>query len=426
MWVSQGQLRSLSLCGFALTHYLLFFVANRLLAQQLSIQGFDDYSVAISLTTLLATFATLGLEKYSLKQIPTWLVQQDWPCLRGFWRFSISSTLLTSLFLAIFTAMALETVFYLMEATYHVGIVVAISFLPLVAMFLLFVEVLTAGGRPVLATALYRLVVPLLFLGFLFVWPTSLWPLTAVAATFCYGVAWAVVALVAYVLIKRHTMPAVHTALPRYTLREWMPGALPYLGNSLMLTLMAQSGILILELEHPSESVVGLYAIAFQLAMFMVLLATSTNRSYLPQLAALMAQGDRSGMQRLSRLRMQLVGTLTLLFALTLFFFGQQILHLFGPHFQGGYLPLCILTVGASIGTLFSAAPYYLQFIGQSKRVFSLTLAALLLNLTLTLLLSQRYGATGAALSYTIAVSLLWITLKVLAIRHFRRYWSAT
>ena len=57
-----NNLRSLLMFMLALTNYALMYVANILLARSLTVDDFDDYSVALSIVTMLSTLATLGLE----------------------------------------------------------------------------------------------------------------------------------------------------------------------------------------------------------------------------------------------------------------------------------------------------------------------------------------------------------------------------
>ena len=81
--------RSLLMFALALANYALMYVANILLARSLTVDDFDDYSVALSIVTMLSTLATLGLEKYALRAVALFRDRQDWPKFRGFWLFSL-------------------------------------------------------------------------------------------------------------------------------------------------------------------------------------------------------------------------------------------------------------------------------------------------------------------------------------------------
>jgi len=66
----------------ALANYALMYAANILLARSLTVDDFDDYSVALSIVTMLSTLATLGLEKYVLRDAVLFLVRViAWFCL---------------------------------------------------------------------------------------------------------------------------------------------------------------------------------------------------------------------------------------------------------------------------------------------------------------------------------------------------------
>ena len=81
--------RSLMMFMLALINYALMYAANIFLARALSVDDFDDYSVALSIVTILSTLATLGLEKYALRAIALFRDREDWSKFRGFWVFSL-------------------------------------------------------------------------------------------------------------------------------------------------------------------------------------------------------------------------------------------------------------------------------------------------------------------------------------------------
>jgi O-antigen/teichoic acid export membrane protein len=97
-------------------------------------------------------------------------------------------------------------------------------------------------------------------------------------------------------------------------------------------------------------------------------------------------------------------------------------LDLFGHGFADGYLALCICALGASFNTLFSDSPYYLQFMGQSRIVVTLTGIATACMLISSLLLSEHYGATGVAIAYALSITILFCSFKFLASRHMCHY----
>jgi len=224
------------------------------------------------------------------------------------------------------------------------------------------------------------------------------------------------------VLATRQIPSPVQKTSPTRQPKVWIRGAMPLLASSCILTMLAQTGVIILELNHPNQLVVSAYAVAFQTGTFVVLLATATNRLYAPRISELLASGNNQAMRKTARRRLGLMGPLTTVYLVLIFVFGRSILGMFGQEFVSAYPALCVIATGASISTLFSLAPTYLQYTGRSGIVLLAMLASVALNLVLCIPLSYYFGALGAALSYAVPISILYIVLRLYAIRDFSPY----
>ena len=77
------------LCLLATANYLLFYGLGVFLARTLGIKGFGQYNAAVATFTLLASVATLGLEKFALRAFSSYVAQKNWSYARGFARFSM-------------------------------------------------------------------------------------------------------------------------------------------------------------------------------------------------------------------------------------------------------------------------------------------------------------------------------------------------
>ena len=415
--------RALGLSGLALGNFVLFYVTNILLARTLSIRDFDDYSVAVSIVTVLGTVATLGLEKYALRCLPVYRERTDWAYSAGFERFSVRLVAVFSIALAALLALSVETILVARHADTHIAVVVMVSFLPIISAVLLQVEIATAHGAQIQAIVIYRFLMPAGFfvlVNLLYLFDLSS---TAVRVALAYGAAWTLSLLAIRQLVEASGPPEASNTTPRYLPRKWLHRAAPLLVNSCMLSLMASSGVIILELLFTSDSVVGTYAVVAQTGTFIVLLANTTNRFYLPLMSLFMERGDRPSMLRLMRHRLTVIGGLAAAFLTTVLAFGDRILALFGPGFTDGYEALCVLAVGASINAVFSDAPYYLQFMKRSRSVFMSTALGTTVNLVLTYWWSERLGLVGTAYAYTASMGLLFTLQRLQVSHHFRTHW---
>jgi len=250
-------------------------------------------------------------------------------------------------------------------------------------------------------------------------WQTSL-PLETMSALLAFGAAWSVAAFVLWRIARARlpVVPAGSTVAAQP--REWLRGSVPFLLNSMLLTLLAQSGVVILAFVSESDSVVGRYAMAAQIGTFIVLLATSTNRLYLPRISVLMERRDRDAMLRLARERLRLIGGISIVYLLAILAFGRSILGVFGEDFVAAYPALCWIAAGAAVSTMFSAAPYYLQFNSRNGVVLGATAVAVAISVVLCLVLGPRLGSLGAAVAYAVPLAALFATLRFLGIRHVR------
>ena len=414
--------RSLLMFVLALANYALMYVANILLARSLTVDDFDDYSVALSIVTMLSTLATLGLEKYALRAVALFRDREDWPKFRGFWLFSLRTISGFSLILVALLSFVLEAILAIHHADYHIAIVIYAGFLPIIAITLFLVEVIAAHGAHLLSMAIYRLFLPLVYLLFLIGLSFSSLTLSALTAVLCFGSAWVLTFIVIWFVTKMLMPVEVKQSIPLRHEKKWLSRSLPLVFSSLMLTVMTSSGVVILELLFPSGIEVGTYAIAAQTGGFISLIGTSTNRYYLPMMVVMIEHRDKQSIRRLMNQRTWFVGGLILMLLAILIFSGQKILSLFGTHFGAGYTTVLIIAVGASISALYADIPYYLQFMGFHRAVLSLTMLATLSMVALGFLLGAEYEVIGVAFAYMIPVVLLFSVLRIMAVLRFRQF----
>lgn len=414
--------RALFLFVFTLGNYALMYLANIVLARSLTVSDFDDYSVALSVVTILSTLATLGLEKYALRAIALFRERQDWQKFRGFWLFSLRTISGFSLLLFGLLSVSLETIWAVKHIDNHLAIVLFAGFLPIIAITLFLVEVISAQGAHVLGIAIYRLFLPSIYL--LLITGVSLGKLqlTASIAVLCLGSAWGFTLILIWHTSKWVIPSKAKQSAPLILAKKWLSRALPLVFNSLMLTVMTSSGVVILELLYPSELNVGIYAIAAQTGGFISLIGTSTNRYYLPMMVVLVERRDKQAIQRLINQRTLVIGSLILTLFIIIALFGQHMLNLFGEHFGGGYLTLVIIAVGASMSALYADMPYYLQYLGLNRTVLGSTLLAMLTMVTLAFSLGKSHGSVGVALAYMMPVVLLFISFRMMVALHFKRF----
>lgn len=394
-----------------------------LLARRLGVAGFEAYVVASAIFIVMVALAPCGLDKYAVRAIPPLLADRDWGMARGFLRYGARRTLLVSIAMAAAgIAVAASWGDFGTSDGMRPAILVAIIAVPVGALAHFGLEVLSASGREVLATAILRLGVPLLVLGLAGLAIALSLPFGGATAVGAWALAWVGVIAVATTEIRR-VMPAeVWRAPPEEDAAAWRAGAALFWFHRAAMAFLAQSSVIGLELLQPSASAVGAYAAALASTAPAVVLVTATNRLYARRLAVLIEAGDAAAILALNRARLRwLVPAIVAFLALTLIL-AERILGLFGTAFVSeGALPLRILALTAAFTMLFALAPAYMKFTGQRSATLPALVLSVVAQLVLLALLVPRLGATGAALSYGLSMIGLYGAFALLARRGIAR-----
>ena len=409
--------KALGLCALSFINWVLFYGLGVFLARELGVGGFKAYSVAIATLTLLASFATLGLEKYAVRVLPALYEREDWAHARGFTIFSRNLVMGVSLgVVAVFGVVATIRTMTDMDGPQSTT-VLAVLFLPIVVGGSFLLEVLAANGEVMRATIVYRFLLPaaaLLSMGAIWASPR---PLTALAAVGCYCLAWLISFLVLRLLASRSAPAKTRIGDRTHDARLWLRRSMPFLVHGVMMTQFASLGIVGLGYLGGSDTSIAVFAAAMQTGGFVILLATSTNRLYGPITSLLIEHRDYQGMRGTIRERHTWIIPSTLVFLLVVLFFGRRILLLYGPEFESGYAALCWIAAGGSVSVWFAMAPSYLKYVGKNALVLGVTAAASLLNVALLVLLGPTHGATGAAAAYAISLATMAVIFLVLGLR---------
>lgn len=410
------RLAALSLAGQALAYVLGVF-----LARQLGVDGFETYVVASAAFIVMVTLVPQGLEKYALKLIPPLLDRGEPAQVGAYLRFACRRMLIACAVVGVPVALWAWHAGDLRPAT-RLALVISCATLPVGSLVHLAMEVLTAFGRPLAATLVFRLVVPATVLALvtgLVVLGAALHGQTAIAA---WSAAWCVaLALMAW-QIRRAAPPGLRSVTAPAATNAWAVQARPFWLYRVALAMLAQAGVFALDRLQPSASVVGAFAAAMSTASIAQVLATATNRVYASQLSRLLDGGDFAAIAALRAARLRWAAWPLAVWAALVCVFARPILSWFRPEFvEEGVLPLRLLAVCVAATTLLSTEPTYFKHRGRGRTLFHLIALAALLQVALLALLVPEHGATGAAIAYAAAVMPLYLGLAWLAQRDLRQ-----
>lgn len=151
---------------------------------------------------------------------------------------------------------------------------------------------------------------------------------------------------------------------------------------------------------------VGLYALAWRVALILNLLVSAIAAMAAPRFAALHARDATAGLRREAEAA---IGTVLLLGILPLglmLAMPERVLGVFGPGFGAGGLTLRILAVGQLIAMSSTALPELIGMTGHAlalRRLNALSIASLLVLLAV---LAPLWGAAGAAVAIMLTAAI--------------------
>lgn len=377
------------------------------LAGRLSIEEFDAYVVAAAAFLLMLAIAPQGADKLALRIVPPLLDRRDWDHVRGYAVFGVRRALIGA---SVVGAIGVAVALWLPDLPTPTRIAVAASVLalPAGALAQIGLEFLTAIGLARTATAIVRLVVPGLVLAFAIGTTAAGGIPTGAQMIAAWGAAW-VAAVALMMLCLRARAQPVLSAPRKSEDAAWSVAARPLWLYRIVAGLMAQAGVLSLELSGAPPVEVGAYAAAASVVSLIVVLATATNRAYARELAIRLERRDFAGIAESSvrRRRWLLPATGVILAAVLIF--PREILALFRPELvEAGVMPMRILVAATAVSMTFALAPTFLKYRGLNRLISRTMTASVALQIVLLILLVPRIGAAGAAIGYAVSSVLMY------------------
>lgn len=377
------------------------------LARTLGVKGFGVYSFVLSVVSVLAIPATLGLRQLSLREVSANLTRAHWGTLRGILRASTVSVTAASLILA---ALAGIAVGLLRDADLlaaaggdATAFWMALPLLLAASLTHVYGTSLRSLGY-IVAGQLDQLLRPglfLIFVGAAFLFTGRLEPEHAVAMQVAAAVA--TLAVIARALWR--ALPhAAKDAPARYDARYWVRSAWPLLVVSTMQVVNQQASTLLLGAMTEAAEV-GLYRVAQRGAMLVTFALQSVNMAMAPTVSRLYTRGELDGLQRAIAHSARAVAAYSVPVCIALALSARWLVPwLFGAEFAPAALPLLILSVAHLGSAAAGSVGLVLNMTGHERETAAGIGFAALLTVGLNAALIPLWHSTGAALASGIAM----------------------
>jgi O-antigen/teichoic acid export membrane protein len=207
--------------------------------------------------------------------------------------------------------------------------------------------------------------------------------------------------------------------LIRFSANQW--------GASLAGVGLLWADTLLLGLWRPPADV-AVYSIATRTVLFGMMFILPIGIAFQPQIGRMYALSDRAGLARMYAFATKwstIAGCPPLLF---LALFATPIVTLlYAPSYSRGAWPMALLAIGQTVNAATGPCGHVVTMIGRSDLVLKNSVAALVLNVVLNLLLIPPYGMVGAGLAWGISIVAwnvfrLWQVWDVLHMQPFGRW----
>lgn len=164
-----------------------------------------------------------------------------------------------------------------------------------------------------------------------------------------------------------------------------------------------QLDLLFLGLFRPTTEV-GLYAVALKLQPIIYMPHYAISQIFAPIVAELNVRKEYGEMKSIYGTVTKWTASFSIPIFLTIIFFHEPILNIFGKEFRGAASALLILGLGNSLADIFGLSGHVINMIGRPGVNLANSIITTVISITLFLVLIPTYGIAGAAISYAISI----------------------
>ncbi len=373
------------------------FTVNALLARLMSPEDLGAYFLLVSVASVGAMMATLGLQLAVVRLIAEAIAQGDTGRARGLIRVAFATVAISALVFGLLLALAggdgAATIFnsaMLAEVMWLGGAWLAgLALMGLVAeSFRGLHDYRMAGAMGGAGSALMMLVA--LVLIFSMRGRASLFLVTAVGALAVIGCALAGMMMLHRRMVRLGPVTVVSK-------REMLAVSLPLLVTSLAIFVSTQADLWILGICRDKEDV-AMYGAAVRLVQLVMMPMLMMNAVLAPAISEQFSQGHKVRLERLLRGTAALSG-LPALLALVLIFAaaGPLLGWVYGDYYRGGATALLLVSLGQVVNVLTGSAAVVLMMTGHQRAAMIISASTGAGLIAGVLLVVDRYGINGVA-----------------------------
>lgn len=384
---------------------LLVMASSVALARSLGPAEYGVYAYMFAIVSLLAMPAQVGLPTLIVRETAKAYALEDWPGLKGLWRwgssFVVASSLVILLVGLVFAWFLRDAVEEQYLSTYLIGLLLV----PVLALSSVRCAALR-GLRMIIRGQLPESIIRPLFLTLLVLFlPLMGLDFTAVNAMlmhlFAATCAFAVGAVLLWQARPRGLLVAQSEVK---NTKAWLRSIVPLGLIAAMQTLSHQTDIVMLGIFR-EDSEVGIYKVVVSGTGLILFGLQIVNMVISPRLASHYAQNELLRLQQIVTFGVTFSMAIALPVTAVLILWGEEILgFVFGAEYVSGYSTLVILAVGQTLNAMFGSVGLLLNMSGHERYSAIWLGVSTLANILLNIILIPHFGMVGAAFATLISI----------------------
>jgi O-antigen/teichoic acid export membrane protein len=242
-------------------------------------------------------------------------------------------------------------------------------------------------------------------------------PLTASGVTWLLTSILIALALAQYLLLVRDSKRGTGAApgpAPARLIRIWQREATPLIVVAVFTYFFADVDILLVTplLTSAGTAVIGL---CLKLAVLVGFAVQVAHQVVVPDLAVARARKDPGAIKEALVKALGFPLAITSAATAVVVLFGERLLAIFGPEFEGARLPLVLLIASQLARAAFGPSGVLLTVIGAQKENAALSVAALVVLAVANVVLAPLYGVLGAAIAVAVA-TVFWLLASAIVL----------
>lgn len=384
------------------------FVTSVLLARNLGPHGYGTYTFVMALVGFFTIPSELGIPGLAVREIAVANARKNWGHMRGFTIRAHQGIAILSVTLMSGGAIALLALGDHIDPVKRQCMWLALPLIPLASLGALRASMLRGLRLVVLGQVPERVLRPAgLLASILIILAVSsehltppavmLGQLAAATVAFSWGLS----------VFIRHRPKEAATAAPMFRTRDWIHSTLPFGLSATLQLVNGRTDVLALGLFR-EDADIGVYRVAVQIAATITFSLGAVNAIQGPHIAHLYATGDMKRLQKMITRSSQAILAVAVPTVVAIIVLGPYFIQwIYGPKFEGSYVPLVILATGQLVNCATGSVSSLLNMTGHERETTRILVMAASLNVGLSLTLTPLWGILGASIA-TASTLMFW------------------